>query len=222
MTLDQFKKFCISIHSPHTRGDSLSRSFTFTGLNFNPLPSYEGRQIFAVCAISAGYFNPLPSYEGRPHLLFHPAPAGYFNPLPSYEGRHLQAYQVSLHMLFQSTPLIRGETLQHSRILQALQISIHSPHARGDMTSADTAAACYISIHSPHARGDFSVICLKSSGAYFNPLPSCEGRLELARTMRRLNRFQSTPLMRGETFAAFLHFASIGDFNPLPSCEGRH
>ena len=34
----------ISIHSPHTRGDRHRISFAFFCINFNPLPSYEGRQ----------------------------------------------------------------------------------------------------------------------------------------------------------------------------------
>ena len=33
----------------------------------------------------------------------------------------------------------------------------------------------------------------------FNPLPSCEGRLVSVRNCRQCGRFQSTPLMRGET-----------------------
>ena len=34
----------ISIRSPHTRGDSASRSRRRRSPNFNPLPSYEGRR----------------------------------------------------------------------------------------------------------------------------------------------------------------------------------
>ncbi len=37
---------------------------------------------------------------------------------------------------------------------------------------------------------------------YFNPLPSCEGRLRRDIHFMRMCRFQSTPLMRGETFSA--------------------
>ena len=56
----------------------------------------------------------------------------YFNPLPSYEGR---------------------QSVQNIKSLN-LRISIHSPHTRGDTTTANTAARGYISIHSPHTRGD--------------------------------------------------------------------
>ena len=79
-----------------------------------------------------------------------------------------------------------------------------------------------ISIHSPHARGDAHGSPLHRYAANFNPLPSCEGRQNQAavktlgteisihsphargdlgnwQSESRLNPFQSTPLMRGET-----------------------
>ena len=36
--------------------------------------------------------------------------------------------------LFQSTPLMRGETGDKALYEQRIKISIHSPHARGDTT----------------------------------------------------------------------------------------
>ena len=57
-------------------------------------------------------------------------------------------------------------------------ISIHSPHARGDFRSLSKARTAKISIHSPHARGDPRGISPPS----------------------RETLFQSTPLMRGETW----------------------
>ena len=56
-------------------------------------------------------------------------------------------------------------------------ISIHSPHARGDEVHAPEDLAHMISIHSPHARGD----------------KRCQSG------MKTFGTFQSTPLMRGET-----------------------
>ena len=56
-----------------------------------------------------------------------------------------------------------------------------------------------ISIHSPHARGDLFALPCGFSRVYFNPLPSCEGRRNGDRFNRSARRFQSTPLMRGET-----------------------
>ena len=168
----------------------------------------------------------------------------YFNPLPSCEGRHVmpkykQLYEIiSIHSPhargdsrappllgaacgFQSTPLMRGETLHVSLSRRDKGISIHSPHARGDdkvfsflitpqhfnpLPSCEgrrnrelQGLAPVISIHSPHARGDEYSQLTSVIHRHFNPLPSCEGRL-----------FSS-------------HRISIKlDFNPLPSCEGRH
>ena len=55
---------------------------------------------------------------------------------------------------FQSTPLMRGETwMDYIHFLDSA-ISIHSPHARGDLARLKRLEARKISIHSPHARGD--------------------------------------------------------------------
>ena len=50
---------------------------------------------------------------------------------------------------------MRGETLLGGRVGENEKISIHSPHARGDVHHrGHLQAALAISIHSPHARGD--------------------------------------------------------------------
>ena len=124
-------------------------------------------------------------------------------------------------MIFQSTPLMRGETDTRFKGFRDADISIHSPHARGDKLQALEPRAEKISIHSPHARGD-----------------KCPRLCAF-----QLCQFQSTPLMRGETlrWRVLFPLTSIsihspharGDlspqsflrlemyFNPLPSCEGR-
>ena len=121
-----------------------------------------------------------------------------FNPLPSCEGRPLFRKPSFRAVAFQSTPLMRGETKVAYTDALTLEISIHSPHARGDacpesrsakdtdfnplpscegrLSKSSLSSARSISIHSPHARGDFS-------GQFLFPP----------------DRFQSTPLMRGET-----------------------
>ncbi len=167
----------ISIHSPHARGDRVHAKRERGGVsNFNPLPSCEGRRGRHVVGPPARYFNPLPSCEGRPSALFMPM---LYNP-------------------FQSTPLMRGETSAYWRLNAFARISIHSPHARGDVGGMWSVRQLVISIHSPHARGDFingegwtqidisihSPHARGDSGrvrppkgeAHFNPLPSCEGR----------------------------------------------
>ena len=146
-------------------------------------------------------------------------------------------------VLFQSTPLMRGKTLQ-----------IYPDH----ITAFD-----FNPLPSREGRRDDRKSILDIIN--FNPLPSCEGRL--AEPLERIgfDKFQSTPLMRGETLARRIHaytfsFQSTplmrgetrlardldprkhisihsphargdhGDlsvgchaahFNPLPSCEGR-
>ena len=79
----------------------------------------------------------------------------------------------------------------------------------------------HISIHSPHARGDISFCNFIFDIYYFNPLPSCEGRLFPSGTRQPSVPFQSTPLMRGETGCQGMHGRMVYYFNPLPSCEGR-
>ena len=122
----------------------------------------------------------------------------YFNPLPSCEGRLIFNLGADWTPAFQSTPLMRGETRWRSAESWRCSISIHSPHARGDRS--DLCGRCFyaISIHSPHARGDPAHNDYQPLLQYFNPLPSCEGRL---------NAIKNTSI--------FFHF------NPLPSCEGR-
>ena len=119
---------------------------------------------------------------------------------------------------------MRGETGVTKKINEQTGISIHSPHARGDLLIDEFnrlnvyfnplpscegrhGADCkyftwyMISIHSPHARGDYILRYNISKSRDFNPLPSCEGRqYSLTRTSYP-RPFQSTPLMRGETCA---------------------
>ena len=101
-------------------------------------------------------FNPLPSCEGRPSTrLWRGSMRWHFNPLPSCEGRPLRSETEAKQLSFQSTPLMRGETRQGRPCDLATLISIHSPHARGDACPCRGSACRRISIHSPHARGDY-------------------------------------------------------------------
>ena len=173
------------------------------GGHFNPLPSCEGRRSRPTPPHAPDDFNPLPSCEGRRDLdprkheqyyisIHSPHARGdtvrravttlvdHFNPLPSCEGRRKKAKNPGCAVSFQSTPLMRGETLELQGRCKRLGISIHSPHARGDagggerehvglifqstpLMRGETAhtpsahPACAISIHSPHARGDTTV-----------------------------------------------------------------
>ena len=189
-----------------------------------------------------------------------------FNPLPSYEGRPVCIRRSCRRQQFQSTPLIRGETIAVGAVSSPVTISIHSPHTRGDLcalilTGAQkrfqstplirgetcVMTALYssrtfqstplirgetltkslglfrfrISIHSPHTRGDMLPSSDIMPSAYFNPLPSYEGRLPLSEMFGYSTAFQSTPLIRGETLSARTLRGYSDNFNPLPSYEGR-
>ena len=100
----------ISIHSPHARGDQIAAD----GRRFSPIsihsPHARGDDAQSPLATCAADFNPLPSCEGR---------RGMFRPPASAHG-------------FQSTPLMRGETIIDAIHAIGICISIHSPHARGD------------------------------------------------------------------------------------------
>ena len=123
-----------------------------------------------------GHFNPLPSCEGR-HLSARRRPLFQnFNPLPSCEGRPNITPFGPMTKKFQSTPLMRGETMRQGPSYSRCDISIHSSHARGDLYVPPIARSLTISIHSPHARGDLRLTSFPAQPPYFNPLPSCEGR----------------------------------------------
>ena len=167
----------ISIHSPHTRGDSSAAVNSPFLAHFNPLPSHEGRQDRKNFPNWLGKFQSTPLTRGETavahirghfhHISIHSphtrgdkpsrisgAMRSDFNPLPSHEGR-------------------RGKSMTYK---QWYQISIHSPHTRGDRVSPEHRFKLRISIHSPHTRGD---------PGYFGAAQTGE--------------FQSTPLTRGET-----------------------
>ena len=104
----------ISIHSPHARGD-LCRASACSGapVNFNPLPSCEGRP-FACAREAANFaFQSTPLMRGETETTRSAlTPDCNFNPLPSCEGRRAV----------------------HRFISPGCLISIHSPHARGDIS----------------------------------------------------------------------------------------
>ena len=122
---------------------------------------------------------------------------------------------------FQSTPLMRGETV--SVVIQR--------------------SAASISIHSPHARGDGTCESKRSDAGAFQSTPLMRGETIHTHGNIGVTSFQSTPLMRGETQRGTIYSSRYiisihspharGDrfadrkqfiqshFNPLPSCEGR-
>ena len=133
---------------------------------------------------------------------------------------------------------MRGATLWN-KISFALEVSIHAPHARGDIlwrlitnrNSFNSRPSCEgrqrragrgrapdVSIHAPHARGDTRAGG-QASRLCFNSRPSCEGRPTVEDLLGDI-KFQFTPLMRGATVFGVIIFL-FGCFNSRPSCEGR-
>ena len=115
----------------------------------------------------------------------------------------------SASQTFQSTPLTRGETISIHTSLKYEGFQ-STPLTRGETRKSQQRRHVWrrISIHSPHTRGDLSGTDVTLTQADFNPLPSYEGRLVLTRLKRLRRRFQSTPLIRGETIGT-LPFAWI-------------
>ena len=235
----------ISIHSPHARGDAGLPCRPRAGNYFNPLPSCEGRpvnfeRLILLCMISIhspharGDVQRQTRNRSANIISIHSPHArgdglqyrqrrrrSYFNPLPSCEGRRgccgTSSVQVSL---FQSTPLMRGETIHtHGNIGVTLFQS--TPLMRGEtaLPIIDRNIPC-ISIHSPHARGDMLMKCVRLCRNHFNPLPSCEGRLYHAGGETLCLYFNPLPSCEGRQ-TIFDMIGGNNHFNPLPSCEGR-
>ena len=146
----------ISIHSPHARGD-MTRILGAQAANpFQSTPLMRGEtDRHHAEGTDLLYFNPLPSCEGRQHEPRRMARGSNFNPLPSCEGRLAPTASARRSGLFQSTPLMRGETCQFIKTDCSI-IFQSTPLMRGETHS--------------HA-------LQKVLPKYFNPLPSCEGRL---------------------------------------------
>ena len=122
----------ISIHSPHARGDELLNG-AVVRLNISiHSPHARGDPFLERLGRGKAHFNPLPSCEGRLRRDERSALIPTFQSTPLMRGETLGSKLLIALVQFQSTPLMRGETLL-LRIASKLRfISIHSPHARGD------------------------------------------------------------------------------------------
>ena len=89
------------------------------------------------------------------------------------------------------------------------------------METAAPAVEVAISIHSLRVEGDPALLCRRTRGSHFNPLPPCGGRLVGIRSFPDALIFQSTPSVWRETFAFAMSSDALKHFNPLPPCGGR-
>ena len=124
-------------------------------------------------------------------------------------------------VVFQSTPLMRGETCAFAR---HTLIPCHFnplPSCEGRLfTKRFTVAVLPISIHSPHARGDLLDVVIVSTGFEFQSTPLMRGETRCASYALIAGVFQSTPLMRGETLLSAL-FALSSAFQSTPLMRGE-
>ena len=63
---------------------------------------------------------------------------------------------IAIHMLFQSTPPVRGATFLGHLQSAGTEISIHAPREGGDIQKPDNMRLAGISIHAPREGGDSS------------------------------------------------------------------
>ena len=123
-----------------------------------------------------------------------------FQSTPLIRGETERAAKSGTVAKFQSTPLIRGET--HTSMTRSQSRKFQStPLIRGEtQATINVRVSRSISIHSPHTRGDSCGYSCRSRSWHFNPLPSYEGRPSASASRVRITTFQSTPLIRGETW----------------------
>ena len=127
----------VSIHAPHARGDTLNKTYDLSSEVSIHAPHARG-----------DLGSPRPCRR-----------TPRFNPRPSCEGRLPPANSIDKSHVFQSTPLMRGATSDSSYGTPIELVSIHAPHARGDMRYWRVVARSQVSIHAPHARGDNFFSC---------------------------------------------------------------
>ena len=94
---------------------------------------------------------------------------------------------------------MRGETIRRQPITHTIDISIRSPHARGDHAVNAIKRVVENFNPLPSCEGRHWALWRRLRRKYFNPLPSCEGRQDRKPISKRNLTFQSAPLMRGET-----------------------
>ena len=198
-----------------------------------------GRSLAVLAGIS------IHSPHARGDVLGRPSPrrGDHFNPLPSCEGRRFTSRMFRNPYQFQSTPLMRGETLHVADVPKSLPISIHSPHARGDDVAAvldvnslafqstplmrgETGCALIynrdiaISIHSPHARGDDFWYRDPHTLQISIHSPHARGDHDCRCFLLPLFHFNPLPSCEGRP-VSWPSSCVASHFNPLPSCEGR-
>ena len=129
----------------------------------------------------------------RPALRF-----SRFQSTPLMRGETIIQGEPLETVVFQSTPLMRGETDGPTASVWGIITFQSTPLMRGETyTRHGRKRDRPISIHSPHARGDLHFRLSHCQSRYFNPLPSCEGRPDWPCWARRNSNFNPLPSCEG-------------------------
>ena len=168
-----------------------------------------------------------------------------FNPRPSREGRRRTGrlkwlrYHISIHaprgrgdldttrpqiadIVFQSTPLAGGATLGPAWLNRFAVISIHAPRGRGDLNPGNNYKTSVLFQSTPLAGGATGPVRTPGNRpGNFNPRPSREGRLVLAKCQGLSVYFNPRPSREGRRGGAPVRHSDPWHFNPRPSREGR-
>ena len=147
--------YFISIHAPHTGGDTSEFVQAFCKKSFQSTPPIRGATVTAPGEAELEDISIHAPHTGGDHLTFGlPKGAKDFNPRPPYGGRPSDMPKTWMEVIFQSTPPIRGATR-------------NKPFNR---------CVGFISIHAPHTGGDFYINVLQHHLLHFNPRPPYGGR----------------------------------------------
>ena len=146
----------ISIHAPHAEGDS-RRSNTITSIfHFNPRPPCGGRRFAHIMIWDMPNFNPRPPCGGRPPPTRRPRMSWrYFNPRPPCGGRlyfwcrKCTGRNISIH-----APHAEGDISEATYLDAEVIFQSTPPMRRATKDVAEYKAMLSISIHAPHAEGD--------------------------------------------------------------------
>ena len=166
----------ISIHSPHARGDDTHIFFGGLIHQFQSTPFMRGETLLVQHNSMRLKFQSTPLMRGETTATSPSKPHKPFQSTPLMRGETTWRAEARIPPEFQSTPLMRGETCHDDNVRQFLAFQ-STPLMRGETRlQRCNLVLRQISIHSPHARGDGAVRPPGAHGEHFNPLPSCEGR----------------------------------------------
>ena len=156
----------ISIRSPHARGDLCRLRKWGIKIYFNPLPSHEGRPAHAAPAAKheeISIHSPHTRGDADSYTI-HSDPV-LFQSTPLIRGETLVWDKLTSRPQFQSTPLMRGETGYQRDVNIVIKFQ-STPLIRGETRAIlRVSQLAAISIRSPHARGD-SISLQKSVQIY--------------------------------------------------------